>query len=415
MKEGEEEGGKDYFGRENDNDKQDKSEGEQLVTRQVKKRKVALFLAYNGRDYQGMQRNPGAKTIEEILEKALVDAGGVSDSNAGTFVKIGWSRSARTDKGVSALCQVVSLKLLMHNEDVDNVMRTEQSEKGETVENDKANTNLSKEDKKNISIVGKINSILPDDIRILGLKRVAGGFCARNECDRRVYEYVIPTFVLDPVLCREKQYYIKNKLIDPHNHDSAAEVNKEFTEAKLTKFDESQRARLNLILSNFIGTHAFHNFTVGMVPGDPKANRYILEFSADKEVFTIGGIEFLTIRVKGQSFILHQIRKMIGMTLAVMRGVATTDQLQKAFRKDIVMGIPMAPEVGLFLVSCLFDCYNKKFYERMKSHDRLDSDDFLVAVSHMMICLFFNIFSLELLRVRNFQAYLQQIDVHAKY
>ena len=37
-----------------------------------KKKKIALFFGYNGDGYQGMQRNPGAKTIEDDLESAIV-------------------------------------------------------------------------------------------------------------------------------------------------------------------------------------------------------------------------------------------------------------------------------------------------------------------------------------------------------
>jgi hypothetical protein len=47
-----------------------------------KKRKVALFLAYVGHGYNGMQRNPGVKTIEEDLFKAIHAAGGISDANS---------------------------------------------------------------------------------------------------------------------------------------------------------------------------------------------------------------------------------------------------------------------------------------------------------------------------------------------
>jgi hypothetical protein len=48
----------------------------------MKKRKVAMFLAYVGHGYQGMQRNPGARTIEDELFKALHAAGAISDANA---------------------------------------------------------------------------------------------------------------------------------------------------------------------------------------------------------------------------------------------------------------------------------------------------------------------------------------------
>jgi tRNA pseudouridine38-40 synthase len=53
----------------------------QPATNPAKKRKVALFLAYVGHGYQGMQRNPGARTIEDELFRALHAAGAISDAN----------------------------------------------------------------------------------------------------------------------------------------------------------------------------------------------------------------------------------------------------------------------------------------------------------------------------------------------
>lgn len=63
----------------------------QPATNPAKKRKVALFLAYVGHGYQGMQRNPGARTIEEELFKALHAAGAISDANNDDhgFMKVG--------------------------------------------------------------------------------------------------------------------------------------------------------------------------------------------------------------------------------------------------------------------------------------------------------------------------------------
>ena len=43
--------------------------------------------------------------------------------------------------------------------------------------------------------------------------------------------------------------------------------------------------------------------------------------------FLKDGYEFVVIRVRGQSFMLHQIRKMIGMTIAMVRGFAANDSL----------------------------------------------------------------------------------------
>ena len=38
--------------------------------------------------------------------------------------------------------------------------------------------------------------------------------------------------------------------------------------------------------------------------------------------------EFCLIKIKGQSFMLHQIRKMIGMVIAVVRGYASRENLE---------------------------------------------------------------------------------------
>ncbi len=50
---------------------------------------------------------------------------------------------------------------------------------------------------------------------------------------------------------------------------------------------------------------------------------------------------------------LHQIRKMVGLTIAIMRGFATVETLESAFKMERV-DIPIAPSLNLLLeqVSC---------------------------------------------------------------
>lgn len=61
-----------------------------------------------------------------------------------------WSRAARTDKGVSALGQVVSLNMVLQE-----------------------------------GIVQRINEQLPASIRVLAYRRTTNRFDARHLCDRR--------------------------------------------------------------------------------------------------------------------------------------------------------------------------------------------------------------------------------------
>ena len=91
-------------------DGRDEEGGEQGGGSLTKKRKVALFFGYVGAGYAGFQRNPGVEAVEDVLERALHAAGGVSAHNLGDLSKLSWSRAARTDKGVSAVGQVVGVK-----------------------------------------------------------------------------------------------------------------------------------------------------------------------------------------------------------------------------------------------------------------------------------------------------------------
>lgn len=56
-------------------------------------------------------RNPGMKTIEEELLTALLKASSITEDAFNTPQLIQFQRAARTDKGVSAARQVVSIKL----------------------------------------------------------------------------------------------------------------------------------------------------------------------------------------------------------------------------------------------------------------------------------------------------------------
>lgn len=86
-----------------------------------------------------------------------------------------------------------------------------------------------------------------------------------------------------------------------------------------------------------------------MLSSDPAARRYIISFSA--ELKQIADDPWVKLVVVGQSFMLHQIRKMVGMAVAVVRGVAPPECLRLALDPDRDLNTPMAPALGLFLVS----------------------------------------------------------------
>ncbi|XP_005799701.1 tRNA pseudouridine synthase A [Xiphophorus maculatus] len=292
-----------------------KAEGEHNEDdKRYPKKKVVILLAYSGKGYYGMQRNPGNsqfRTIEDDLVTALVKSGCIPGNHGDDMRKMSFQRCARTDKGVSAAGQVVSLKLRLIED-----------------------------------IIEKINENLPPQIRVLGLKRVTQGFNSKNNCDARTYAYMLPTVAFSP-----KDYDTEN--------------------IAAFRLETETLQKVNQLFALYKGTHNFHNFTSQKAPSDPSARRYITEMSCG-EPFVRNNYEFAVITVRGQSFMLHQIRKMIGLVIAVIKGYAKEEVMERSWGQEKV-DVPKAPGLGLVLERVHFDRYNKRFGGD-GLHERLEWD-----------------------------------------
>lgn len=278
-----------------------KSSADGEPRRKLPKRKIVLLVAYSGKGYHGMQRNVGSsqfKTIEDDLVSALVRSGCIPENHGEDMRKMSFQRCARTDKGVSAAGQVVSLKVWL----IDDILE-------------------------------KINSHLPSHIRILGLKRVTGGFNSKNRCDARTYLYMLPTFA----------FAHKDRDVQDETYRLSAETLR----------------RVNRLLARYKGTHNFHNFTSQKGPREPSAQRYVLDMFCE-EPFERDGLEFAVIKVTGQSFMTHQIRKMVGLVVAIAKGYAPEDVLERSWGEAKV-DVPKAPGLGLVLERVHFERYNRRF------------------------------------------------------
>ncbi|XP_031570199.1 tRNA pseudouridine synthase A-like [Actinia tenebrosa] len=274
-----------------------------------RKKKCALLLSYCGAGYNGMQINPGVNTIEEELINALYKAKTITEDCKINPGKMSFQRCARTDKGVSAARQIVSLKMVPLK-----------------------------------SLIPKINEYLPPEIRVFGLTKVTKAFDCKLNCSARTYEYLLPTFAFA----------------------------KDYQTTKNYRLTDEKLAEINEVLSVYVGTRNYHNFTSGKKFEDPSAMRYIKSFVCGKP-FMSNNIEFVVLTIKGQSFVLHQIRKMIGLAIAILRGVAPRSTFDLAWLKRKV-DIPKAPALGLALDKVHFDAYNKRFGSD-GIHDPLEWED----------------------------------------
>ncbi|KAI9884707.1 MAG: tRNA pseudouridine synthase 1 [Watsoniomyces obsoletus] len=370
------------------------------------KRKVAVMIGYSGTGYRGMQVNPGSKTIEGDLFAAFVAAGAISKANSTDIKKSSFVRCARTDKGVHAAGNVVSLKLIIEDADV----------------------------------VQKINQALSPQIRVWGIEQTVKSFSCYQMCDSRIYEYLIPSHTtlpphprsylgrkieelakeandlegfkerqkdvegfwedveksrikpildsLDPsirevAMAEAHGTHVTSEPLDPvgaatlissegfADEEKAPNVSKDLTATvrriksvyldskKNSRISPYRLDRLRKALAEYQGTHRFHNYTTSdKRPSDPSANRHIMTFTADDPIL-IGNTEWISLKVHGQSFMMHQIRKMVSMATLVVRTGCPLERIRETYGHARV-NIPRAPGLGLLLERPVFNSYNER-------------------------------------------------------
>lgn len=110
-------------------------------------------------------------------------------------------------------------------------------------------------------------------------------------------------------------------------------------------------------MRRYEGLHNFHNFTLGKSFKDPSARRF-MKHTTVSDPFVIEGTEWVSIKIHGQLFMLHQIRKMIAMAVLVVRTGCPLDRISDAFGQTKI-NIPKAPALGLLLEAPVYESYNQ--------------------------------------------------------
>ena len=316
----------------------------------VPKRKVAMLLAYTGTNYGGFQINQGQRSVHAEFELALYKARFLSRLNFGFPHKYSWSNSARTDKGVHACAQVVSAKLAIDEQSMEAAREL-------------------------------VNQHLPSDIRVLDIMKTTRSFCAKTQRDRARYVYMIPSFLL---YNREQLQEIVKSIIlnssssasssdprhgrrarDPLTPEETSDIAAVLKDYRATPL---QLENLQNALNQYEGTRSFHNFTAGKTADDANATRYIISFQTQDPIM-MEGMEWIPTQVIGQSFLLHQIRKMVSLAIDVARGAASMATLQHAL-SPAKMQVNLAPAQGLFLDMSFFEGYNRR-----KTNEHLENLD----------------------------------------
>lgn len=234
-----------------------------------------MTVSYDGTRYRGWQRQQNTEqTVQFLIEREL-------GRIMGNTVQI--QGSGRTDSGVHAFAQEASLKL-----------------KHEIDEN---------------HVRDELNRHLPEDIRILGLRRTENGFHARKSAYAKCYEYYVELQEKPDVFTRKYTFHFPNKI----NVDAMREA--------------AEQLR---------GRYDFTSFTDLADSDDTVRTIYRIEITE------MG--ERLKLSFYGEGFLYHMVRILTGTLLDVGTGKIPVSQIRaiREAKNRKWSGFP-APARGLFL------------------------------------------------------------------
>ncbi len=249
-------------------------------------RTIKLILEYDGTAYHGWQIQKEGVTIQDILEEKILNITGEQSRVTG---------ASRTDAGVHALGQVAAF-------------RTESRLDPQTIKR-------------------ALNTVLPQDIRVLDASEADGSFNPRDDASKKSYFYVIANQRISSAFLYRYSWLVQQQL-----------------ELKSMK-DAAQ---------TLIGRHDFSSFMgTGSSIKDPE--REIFSLSLDKldniDFMTAGMRgEFIKIRLEANGFLRHMVRNIAGTLVEIGRGRISADRISEILKShDRKLAGPTAPANGLFL------------------------------------------------------------------
>ncbi|MDD4899708.1 MAG: tRNA pseudouridine(38-40) synthase TruA [Candidatus Omnitrophica bacterium] len=239
-------------------------------------RNLRIEIEYDGSGYFGWQVQRGFKTIQGVLEKTLQKI---------LKEKIRVIASGRTDSGVHALAQVANF-----------FTRSQIAPK---------------------ALQKGLNSLLPEDIKVKGVREVDPRFHSRFSAKSKIYRYTILNREFSDVFLRHTVYFYPFPLNIKTMRDAA----------KL-----------------LTGKHNFRSFQAS-------AGKEKNPVKTIKKIKVAKSKNFIYIDIEADGFLYNMARNIVGTLLEIGKGKLSKENLQSILlAKNRIFSGPTAPAKGLSLM-----------------------------------------------------------------
>ncbi|HET9016194.1 MAG TPA: tRNA pseudouridine(38-40) synthase TruA [Thermomicrobiaceae bacterium] len=247
-----------------------------------------IDLGYDGAAFLGSQRQPGARTVQETVERAVAEV-------SGQHVTV--TLAGRTDRGVHATGQVGSFSIRWARS-ADALARA-------------------------------LQAMTPDDLVVRDVREVPGGFHARFDARMREYRYRIWNGPVPPVLLRDRVWWVRRPLV----------------------VERMARAALMLVGTHDFASFAGNGVGVPGAGVDTARTVSRVEWQELTEAIEpADGERLLEFQIVADGFLPHMVRNLVGALARVGWGLAEPESLSTLLAaRDRRLAPEPAPPAGLTL------------------------------------------------------------------
>ena len=258
------------------------------------KQRIVLAAEYGGQGLYGWQRQKDVPTVQALVEDALARI----DGEQSPCVAAG-----RTDAGVHAEAMAVH-----------------------------ADVDANRFSRSSNAYIHGLNSLLPEQVRIVGVRAVQADFHARFDCRERAYRYQIWNRTTASALAPWRHWWMPRPL----------------------NLEPMQEAATCLL-----GRHDFGAFRASGCQADSPV-RELRQLDIECHDYSVG------FYFRANAFLYHMVRNIVGSLVEVGLGNWSPDKIAELLnKKDRTQAAATAPAHGLYFTNAV--------YEDFSSHDLIEN------------------------------------------